>query len=289
MRLQVGVETGSQAVLDKYNKALKIEQTLRAVEICNELGVLSIIGNFIIGGADETQETLQQSIEFAERLIDAAPGRIDINTTIFTPYPGTPMYLHPEEYGLELLDRDGITGPGDNYPFHNTAEMNKWEIVEARQCMYRAVEKKMLSVLPKIPIELAEQHFAAFRRYGIRTRWFEFFSSHFNWYNYIGLPLFNSDVARLGNVREEEIPDLKPLRTVYLGTTVDGKFLVNAGHQKIQLGKEASEFFELCAGKLNTREILGELDRRGNQMSYSRAFELLQMLDRERLVVLSAL
>jgi radical SAM superfamily enzyme YgiQ (UPF0313 family) len=288
-RVQIGVETGDPDVMEKYNKSLDVEETLEAAAICHRADVLSLIGNFIIGGADETWETLDTSIKFAEKLLDAAPGRIDINSTIFTPYPGTPMYNMPEKFGIELLDRDCVTGPGDNYPFHNAKGMGKWEIVHAREKFFQAIDEKMRTMLPTIPVALAERHFRAAQSFALRTRWFDFFCRHFNWYNYVGLPMSNPDVRRLSELSGEEILDVKPLRTVYLGATHDGKFVINAGHQRIELSEDASALLELCAGKLSLREILGRLSLACREMTTARARDLLQLFDENRLVIFSAI
>lgn len=289
IRVQVGVETGNQRVLDLYNKSLSVDETLRGVEICAKYDVLSIIGNFIVGGADETWETVEDSINFAKQLLDVAPGRIDVNSTLFTPYPGTPMYQRPELYGMKVLDQDCVTGPGDNYPFHETSGLSKWQLVEARQRFTHAVDEKMTQILGSIPVSLGRRHFEAYSRYYLRTRWFDFFCRHFAWYNYLGLPVSNEDIRCLDQMVDAQIWDWKPLRTVYLGTTLDGKFIVNPGHRKVELSEDASAFYELCAGKISLREISQRLQGKGYSLNDDHLLGLVQSFDQDRLLVFSAM
>jgi anaerobic magnesium-protoporphyrin IX monomethyl ester cyclase len=285
VRMQIGMETGSQSVLDAYNKALEVDETVRAIEICRDADVLSIIGNFIVGGAHETAETAEQTRRFAESLIDLAPGRVDVTTTLFTPYPGTPMYEHPERFGLQILDKDCVTGPGDNYPFVRTEALSRWDIVEHRQRLIQTVEQAMLRNAVNIPAALADRHFRAYTYYGLRTSWFDHFCRNFSSYNYYGMPASDVDVIRMRDVEERDLLEFKPLRTVMLGSTLDQKFVVDTGYERIQLGPVPGALYELCAGKLKLREIVGILHDRGILEAPEQALGLLRTLDEKRLLV----
>jgi anaerobic magnesium-protoporphyrin IX monomethyl ester cyclase len=285
VRIQIGVETGNQAVLDAYNKKLALEETEGAVRICNDADVLSIIGNFIIGGARETPDTLQDSITFAKKLLEAAPGRMEVSTTIFTPYPGTPMYQFPERFGLSILDPDCLTGPGDHYPFACTDQLSKWEILDGREKFVEAINDKMAELIPQIPGDVVERHFSAFVRYNMRTRWFDTFCKSYNYYNYFGLPAWSPDIQPLVRVPDNQLGDWKPLRTCYLATTHNGKFIVNAGHRRIELSDRAGAVLELCGGRLPLARFSEQLTGRGVELDDAEIMGLLAQLDADRLIV----
>jgi hypothetical protein len=264
---------------------LKVEDTARAVEICRDADVLSVIGNFIIGGAFETFETAEETRSFATKLIDLGPGRVDITTTMFTPYPGTSMYDRPDAFGLEIIDKDCVSGPGDNYPFVRTKDLSRWEIVEERQKFILAVDEAMRRNAPTVPIQLADRHFRAYSYYGLRTNWFDHFWQYFNMYNYLGMPAADPDVIRMDEVTADELMELKPVPTVVLGTTLDSQFVVDAGFRRLQLGEAPGSLFELCAGKLYLREIIQTLRERQLIASAEEAINFLREFDNNRLVV----
>lgn len=108
-RIQIGIESGSQAVLDSYRKGTTVEQIENAVKILAEAGIPSIYGNFIIGGAFETQETIKSSIDLAKRLIQIAPGRLEIAASILGLYPGTAIARNPQQFGLQIVDPDMLS------------------------------------------------------------------------------------------------------------------------------------------------------------------------------------
>jgi anaerobic magnesium-protoporphyrin IX monomethyl ester cyclase len=284
-RIQIGVETGSQSVLDAYNKRLKLEETLQAVELCNEMGVLSIIGNFIIGGAHETEATVSESIAFGERLLDAAPGRMENNSTIFTPYPGTPMYTHPESFGLKLIDVDCVAGPGDNYPFATTASLSKWEILDARTRFSKTLDEKMRAMVRSLPAPLVRRHFDAFVHYQMRTRWFDTFCQYLTDYNYFGLTVSNPDFRVLEELPTDDRLAWKPLRTTIIGTSRDERLIVNAGPKRVQLSERATAVYELCGGKVPLCEFPARLANAKVCMNDDEIWELMEQLDRDRLVV----
>lgn len=285
VRMQVGVETGNQGVLDAYNKKLNVNETAEAVRICNEASVLSVVGNFIIGGAHETKETLQDSIDFAKRLLDLAPGRMEITTTIFTPYPGTPMHQHPERFGLKILDEDCLTGPGDHYPFASTIGLTKWEVLDARERFVEAVNGHMKKIAQDLPTDLVEKHFFAYVNNNMRTRWFDYFCKSWNCYNYFGLLAWSQDFQRMGSVPFDELGLWRPLRTCFLASSCDGKFIVNAGHKRMELSERAGAVLELCGGRLPLHRFSTKLQESGLNVPDADILALLAQFDSDQLVV----
>ncbi|MBI3734967.1 radical SAM protein, partial [Candidatus Sumerlaeota bacterium] len=81
-----GVETGNQEILDKLKKGAKVEQAETAVAVCKRNG-LRVHTFFVIGLPWETEETLEQTYQFARKL---DPDFFDFN--IAYPLPGTEFY-----------------------------------------------------------------------------------------------------------------------------------------------------------------------------------------------------
>lgn len=70
--ISFGLESGSQQVLDYYNKKLTIPQINNAVNLAREMDIITT-GTFIIGSPIETRELINQTIKFAKNLpLDAA-------------------------------------------------------------------------------------------------------------------------------------------------------------------------------------------------------------------------
>jgi radical SAM PhpK family P-methyltransferase len=59
----LGIESGSPAILKNMAKAAKIEQYARGIEMLRRHGVLTF-GSFIIGFPGETEETVQETLDF---------------------------------------------------------------------------------------------------------------------------------------------------------------------------------------------------------------------------------
>lgn len=97
--LFLGIESGSQKILDAIGKRITIEQVKKAVRIAKDAGI-QVLGSFIIGFLQDTLETIKETINFAKRLnLDYA------EFSILTPYPGTVIY----DYALKnklLLTND---------------------------------------------------------------------------------------------------------------------------------------------------------------------------------------
>ena len=111
--VQLGIESGSQKVLDAYNKHITPEMIIDVVRECKSAGLHRVEGNYIIGGAFESPDTLRESIAHARKLITAGRGIVELNTVFFAPYHGTPITREPERYGMcihsERMNRSVIT------------------------------------------------------------------------------------------------------------------------------------------------------------------------------------
>jgi anaerobic magnesium-protoporphyrin IX monomethyl ester cyclase len=86
VRVQIGVESGNQHILNNMNKNFKLEDCRKVFALCREEG-LSTVGYFMIGFPGETKEMAQKTIAFAEE--------IDADYVVFFPVfpiPGTELF-----------------------------------------------------------------------------------------------------------------------------------------------------------------------------------------------------
>jgi radical SAM superfamily enzyme YgiQ (UPF0313 family) len=102
MAVWFGVESGSQQIIEKMHKGLKIEQTRKAFKMVQDLGLMSIAG-VVLGFPGETEKTAWETINFVIKELKPT----DIGFYIATPYPGTPLYELVKEKGwLKVTDFD---------------------------------------------------------------------------------------------------------------------------------------------------------------------------------------
>jgi anaerobic magnesium-protoporphyrin IX monomethyl ester cyclase len=88
-RVMVGVESGSQATLDRLQKDMRIEQVLQTAELCARHDVGAIF-NFIIGFPDESDDSMDATLALAKRL-RRMHRRFETPIFYYRPYPGNPL------------------------------------------------------------------------------------------------------------------------------------------------------------------------------------------------------
>jgi radical SAM superfamily enzyme YgiQ (UPF0313 family) len=128
-RVMIGVESGSQAMLDAMKKDLRLDQVMAAADMCRRHD-LGVIFNFIVGFPGESDASIEATLQLAKRLRRMSPG---FETPIFSyrPYPGNPIaddarargYQFPR--GVEAwadFDYVGARGPW--------VSADRWERVE---------------------------------------------------------------------------------------------------------------------------------------------------------------
>ena len=99
-RVMVGVESGSQPMLDRLKKDMKLDHVHRTAELCARHGVGAIF-NFIVGFPGETDASMRATLALAKRLRRM---HADFETPIFyyRPYPGNQMADESAAQGYEF-------------------------------------------------------------------------------------------------------------------------------------------------------------------------------------------
>ena len=99
-RLLVGVESGSNEVLKRIKKDIKIEQVYATAEKMLRFGIAGHFP-FIVGFPDESDENIQATLDCAKRLRSMSP---DFLTPIyyFKPYPGSALVIEAVARGFRL-------------------------------------------------------------------------------------------------------------------------------------------------------------------------------------------
>ena len=100
VRLQIGIESGNREMLRWYRKEITPDSALRAVRSAQEAGLPFVKTNFILGGPEESWESVEDSLSLAKALVEAAPGCMEITTSFLAPYPLSDIASHPDRYHL---------------------------------------------------------------------------------------------------------------------------------------------------------------------------------------------
>lgn len=96
--IRLGVESGSQRVLDEIRKGLTLKQIEDGVKMVRKHGIQAL-GGFMFGFPYDTKETVEQTIQFAKRL---SPDQVQFSINMC--YPGTSLYEYAKDNHLLLAE-----------------------------------------------------------------------------------------------------------------------------------------------------------------------------------------
>lgn len=137
--IKFGVETGNDHILKNYRKGTTTAQCRKAFADAHEVG-LETHAHIVLGGPEETEETLARTIDFVK---DLDPTTASFG--ILTPYPGTDLFDQVAEKWPEIAD--GTLSNMDNLHvsgFYSQAicglsgdELSKWVVRSYRKFYLR--------------------------------------------------------------------------------------------------------------------------------------------------------
>jgi anaerobic magnesium-protoporphyrin IX monomethyl ester cyclase len=144
--VQMGIESGSDAILKGVNSAKTVADNTKARSIAKSAG-LQFWAFFVVGLPGESHATVQDTRRW---IIENRPDMFSVYT--FQPFPGTQIYKQPQQFDIQFptpLPYDqmalGIRGT-EARPLHclvSTSSMRSEEIIEARRYLDSDVRKEI--------------------------------------------------------------------------------------------------------------------------------------------------
>lgn len=129
LQVMVGVESGSQKILENSHKGIKVEQIEQFFSWCKKLG-MDTVASIVFGLPGETKQTLLETLRF---VIKINPGVAVFSAA--TPYPGTPFWNEAKQNGW--LPKSTNWSDLTMYdPVLNTIDVNKEELEDFIQFAY---------------------------------------------------------------------------------------------------------------------------------------------------------
>jgi radical SAM superfamily enzyme YgiQ (UPF0313 family) len=92
--INIGVESGSDAVLTRMSKQINTQQIRAFVHEAKRVGIFSIVSGFLFGNEDETEKDMEATLVLEAEL------NIQSGFAITVPYPGTTLYRRAASRGL---------------------------------------------------------------------------------------------------------------------------------------------------------------------------------------------
>ncbi|MGC9261096.1 MAG: B12-binding domain-containing radical SAM protein [Phycisphaerae bacterium] len=255
LRLQIGIESGDQRMLDRINKATRVAQIENVVRKADAAGVPTVFGVFICGLPGQTPEGFKREIEFALRLIDLAPGRLELEASILTPMPGTEFGINAHKWGLKLRDDQYACGFTTEDCLCETEQMPRCVIEEMVELFRSEVTKQISDIAGSFPparlreiFRLAVEHPVLPFTVRLLCR-----SQPVAW---LLTYLRRRDHRFLAELNARQAAFAAPIRMPNNLLRVNGGFVVNEGTLKaFHLTAGESAYYEYFCGKLGFYDI----------------------------------
>ena len=120
----IGVESGSEKILKIINKPATTAENLQAIRLLKKY-YIRVKGFIIVGLPFETEETLAATEDFLEKAeLD------DIDVTIFTPYPKSPIWENREKFKID------------------------WNIEDYQDCWYKGIPGRYNPIVDSLPADI---------------------------------------------------------------------------------------------------------------------------------------
>jgi radical SAM superfamily enzyme YgiQ (UPF0313 family) len=161
-KIEFGVESGNQKILDYIKKGIKLDKVERAVKLAKNAG-LKVACSFIIGHPFETRKTAQDTIDFIVKL---NPDIISIG--IMVPHPGTRIYEMARKgegnYRLTSTDWRGFVKFGGSGLELENLSRHEMEMLQLKAYISLYMKNLRFTEFVAYALEHRRQAFAAARK-----------------------------------------------------------------------------------------------------------------------------
>lgn len=134
--MKLGLESASQATLDRLDKGTRVEDIERGCYIAKEAG-LEVHLTIMVGHPWETREDAERTLKLAKRFMKEGLADM-LQSTIVIPYPGTPLYRQAVENDWLRIDPTDYENFDMTMPVFKTPDMTPEEVMEICNSIYRS-------------------------------------------------------------------------------------------------------------------------------------------------------
>ncbi|MGD2125159.1 MAG: radical SAM protein [Desulfobacteraceae bacterium] len=128
--IRLGVESGSQEVLNKIRKGLSLDQIEDGIRLVKKHGIQAL-GGFMFGFPYDSRESVEQTIQFAKKL---SPDQVQFSIAMC--YPGTSLYEYAKDNDL-LVARSFKEFDMTCGPVVKTGDLERQELAHILSRAYR--------------------------------------------------------------------------------------------------------------------------------------------------------
>jgi len=134
----VGIESGSQKILDIIKKDTTVEMNSNVIKMCKKIGLIAK-AFIMLGLPGETHETLEETKKW---ILKTKPDKYDL--TIYMPYAQSEIWDYPEKFDIKF-DKDKVKyswykgKKGDLHCYVSTSELNPEDILNFREKVIKEV------------------------------------------------------------------------------------------------------------------------------------------------------
>ncbi len=289
LRIQLGIESGNQTVLDAYNKGCTLEEIETVIQHAMKVGIEQIFGNIILGSAFATKETYENDKAFAKHLIRMGEGRVELGVVSYWPLAETPMTSNPDDYGIQIID-GRFEQAADDFPQVRTKALSRLEISYMVQQLQLDLDAFMKDMLRQGQIDTKRilYWFELAEGYRVAGNWFHRLSEMPLEYAYYEM-LHTGETCESKELTKVEFYNAHPMRVLSLNSYITYSDEENFDMFDLHLSSIDQQVLLYSAGKLSVKEIARRLCAHTEQMErqIENVTESLKHLEKAHLILYS--
>lgn len=277
VRIQLGIESGTEDVLKSYGKNTTPDEIFEVVRKCRDYGIQQIYGNIILGGANFTRETYEKDRKFVHDLIQEGQGTLELGVITYWPLAETPITNQPSKFNLNIYDDQFLTSVGD-FPLAYTDDLDRLTIMQMQYELEKEIQKQMTEMLEnwQVPTSRVISWYPNYNN-----------SKYSSWFlnlakNEILFPYYKMIKLDEG-VESKNVTNLEeshPLRVIQLY-----KYIKKIDENQIEICGEKFDIKDLdiitmTTGKLSVKEICNKLN-----IELNKVLSILKRLEQKHLIV----
>ena len=245
---QIGLESGNDEILKRYNKKITLDMILKTIENCNKAGLRSLQGNILLAGAGETKEQINEYFELVEKLLLVGKGMLQLSVVMFWPFPSTPISVNPDLYGVKIIQEQCEYSINSIKNFVSESEfVSREEYITYYYSLNNRIEDIYLRLASEMDAKEASKYWKP-RGFDKLSPWGKALSK----FEHMSVFFFAKSNANVGNLNDDNV---YPIRTFNMLSYVENKIYLK--NINLILENFDSRILELCNGK-NTINEIGE-------------------------------